>query len=171
LDYLRLSDAYRPKRIETLLIAEAPPPSGKSYFYYPATVKVTADIRANRSLPATIFYHYFARLPVDIEEYREMLTSLKAKGVFLVDICSEPIRVRDNSDGLKRIISEIPRVYANLRSRCIEIDESSTIFLLARTNYKAIIRTHFPNSRLERWVDFRMTRTQADHSLECTRRD
>src|SRR5258708_2835038 len=114
LDYHALSERYRPEQITTLLVGEAPPPSGVSYFYLPAALRVTADIRANRSLPATVFHRYFKKLPRDSAEYAQMFSALKKMGVFLIDICDEPIKVRDNAAGVARIIDEIPRLRLKL---------------------------------------------------------
>ncbi len=39
IDYLALSQAYRPAMIRTLLVGESPPPSGTSYFYLPCSAR------------------------------------------------------------------------------------------------------------------------------------
>lgn len=156
IDYLAQSEKYRPKVIETLLIGEAPPPNGKTYFYLPTTLRNNVPIARNRSLPATIFHHYFQRLPVDQEEYRELLLKLKRLRVFLVDILDEPIRVRGSRDGLRRIIESIPTLRAKFERRNIDVSDECIVFLLARTNYRKWIRQAFPKSSLVRWIDFRM---------------
>ncbi len=155
LDYHALSERYRPEQITTLLVGEAPPPSGASYFYLPAPLRVAANIRENRSLPATIFYRYFKRLPSDTGEYESMLSALKDRGVFLIDICDEPIRVRNHPPGLRRIVDEIPRFRARLAARKLAVEDSAITFLLARTTYRTILKAHFPESNLIRWIDFR----------------
>ena len=88
IDYRRLSEDFKPDAIKVLLIGEAPPPNGKSYFYtipekYP-TIKYS--IEDDTSLPATIFNHYFGRRPLNEKEYEKFLCLLKEKGVFLIDI-------------------------------------------------------------------------------------
>src|SRR5262249_42960003 len=82
IDYLALSEAYRPAVIRTLLVGEAPPPSGASYFYLPALLHKPPHIRDNRSLPATIFYHYFHQVPESKDEYAVFLSRLKDLGIF-----------------------------------------------------------------------------------------
>jgi len=158
IDYLAQSEKYRPEVIETLLVGEAPPSNGKTYFYLPTTVRSSVPIDSNRSLPATIFYHYFQRLPADEEEYAELLLKLKELRVFLVDIVDEPIRVRNSPDGIRRIIEAIPNLRGNLESRNIDINEEQIVFLLARKTYQKWIRGAFPKSRLVTWIDFRMRR-------------
>ncbi len=156
IDYLVQSEKYRPVIIETLLIGEAPPPSGKTYFYMPTTLRRSVPIEQNRSLPATIFHHYFKQLPVDEEEYHEFLLKLKQIHVFLVDILDEPIRVRDSPEGVQRIIQSIPELRAKLEYRNIDIADDQIVFLLARKNYQKWIREAFPESNRVRWIDFRM---------------
>jgi hypothetical protein len=158
LDYLRLSERYRPRTVTTLLVGEAPPPGGESYFYLPARLKMTADIRTNRSLPATIFYRYFKSLPRDPAEYESMLIDLKNNGVFLIDICDEPIKVRDNRAGLQRIKDEIPRLRRKMTERKLNVPDEAITFLLARPYYKQTLKAHFPVSTWIRWIDFRMGR-------------
>lgn len=156
IDYLTESEKYRPEVIETLLIGEAPPPNGKTYFYLPTTLRNNVPIARNRSLPATIFHRYFKRLPVDEEEYRELLLKLKQLRVFLVDIADEPIRVRGSPEGVRRIIEAIPKLRAKLERRNIDIDDEHIVFLLARKDYQKWISQAFPKSSLVRWIDFRM---------------
>lgn len=156
IDYFVQSEKYRPEIIETLLVGEAPPPSGKTYFYLPTTLHQNVPIDQYRSLPATIFYHYFKRLPVDEEEYHEFLLKLKQLRIFLVDIVDEPIRVRASPEGVRRIVDAIPKLPAKLKHRNIDIADERIIFLLARKNYQKWIREVFPKSNRVRWIDFRL---------------
>jgi hypothetical protein len=94
IDYLRESDKYRPKTIKTLLVGEAPPFSGKTYFYAPCMLPNAIPVENDRSLPATIFNHYFQERPRTTGQYINFLLKLKEKGIFLIDICTEPIKVR-----------------------------------------------------------------------------
>jgi hypothetical protein len=59
IDYLAASEAYRPGMIKSLLVGEALLPSGKSCIYVPAALRRADAIRENRSLPVTVFHHYF----------------------------------------------------------------------------------------------------------------
>ena len=156
INYFRESEKYRPKKIEKLLVGEAPPSSGKTYFYVPKPMSENISIRKDRSLPATIFYHYFQTRPTTVDKYIDLLLLLKKKGIFLVDICDDPIKVRGNPEGEQRIIDEIPNLRKKLISRKIEIADEEIIFLLARTSYSNHVRAEFPNSKLIRWIDFRM---------------
>ncbi len=166
LDYLALSEAYRPFVIETLLVGEAPPPSGSSYFYLPMVLRKTPSIRDNRSLPATIFHHYFLRLPESTEEYAAFLLQLKELGVFLVDLFDTPIQVRNSPEGMQQIVGALPAFRDKLKRRSIEVEDESIVFLLARTSYRARIRREFPRSRLVRWIDFRMSCAKAEKQKE-----
>lgn len=156
IDYLAQSEKYRPRVIETLLVGEAPPPSGTKYFYLPTTLRRNVPIERNRSLPATIFHHYFKRLPRDEAEYHELLLKLQELGVFLVDILDEPTRIRGSEEGIRRVIAAIPHLRSKLRRRDIQVEDERVAFLLARGSYKRWLRDAFPRSTLIRWIDFRM---------------
>ncbi|MFC1977857.1 hypothetical protein ACFLWS_06320 [Chloroflexota bacterium] len=157
IDYFRESEKYRPATIKTLLIGEAPPPSGKTYFYVPRAMSNATPIENDTSLPATIFNHYFHDRPTAIDRYIAYLTRLIEKGIFLIDICSDPIRVRANPEGVLRIIDEIPKLRSRVLARGIQVIDSNIVFLLARNKYEKQIRCEFPNSQLVRWKDFRMS--------------
>jgi len=93
--YFQESEEYRPKEVKTLLVGEAPPPSGKTCFYVPKPMSNKRLIKDDRSLPATIFYHYFRERSETVERYIELLNKLKDKGIFLMDIVDEPIKISD----------------------------------------------------------------------------
>ena len=156
IDYIAESDKYRPDNSQTLLVGEAPPPNRTSYIYVPENMRNAQNVQNDRSLPATIFNHYFGRRPADKNEYRDFLLRLKKLGVFIVDIYDQPIKVRNNQKGLEKIVVAIPKLRGKLRDRGILVDEKRMIFLLARKNYTRQIRENFPNAKLVRWIDFRM---------------
>lgn len=165
IDYFKISENYSPIKIKTLLVGEAPPPSGKKYFYLPDTIQKRSR-ENNSSLPATIFYHYFDNVPKDINEYERFLRELQENGVFLLDIVDEPLKIRDrnskngiNEKNLNYLISKIPKLRNKITERNIGIDDSQIIFLLPRTKYKKYIKKEFPYSKIIRWKDFRMTTT------------
>lgn len=165
INYLKISENYRPIKIKTLLVGEAPPPSGKKYFYLPDAIQKRSR-ENNSSLPATIFYHYFDNVPKDTNEYERLLRELQRNGVFLIDIVDEPLKIRDrnskngiNEKNLNYLISKIPKLRNKITERNIGIDDSQIIFLLARTKYKKYIEKEFPYSKIIRWKDFRMTTT------------
>ena len=163
LPYFELSEKYRPEKVETLLVGEGPPPSGDKYFYLPAKMNPKRDIRNYRSLPATIFYHYFRSIPSSIEEYESLLFRLKERNIFLIDILDRPLKIRDSSfpkgvdvENYKILLSSIPKLKEKIRERGIAISEDRIIFLLARTSYINELKQEFPNAQYFRWIDFRM---------------
>jgi hypothetical protein len=77
------ADRYRPERIETLLIAEAPPSALDRYFYFP-------DVEAHDSL----FRHVAAAILGETPSRDGMETALSAlcaRGFFLIDVSPEPL--------------------------------------------------------------------------------
>ena len=158
INYIIESEQYRPTKIKTLLVGEAPPSSGKKYFYGPKQMSNVRPIIEDRSLPATIFGHYFQKRPTTKDEYIAFLLRLRAMGIFLIDICDDPIKVRGCSEGVQRIIDEIPRLREKMAAREIRVPDRGIVFLLARTNYLEHIRREFPDSQYVRWIDFRCRR-------------
>jgi hypothetical protein len=156
IDYIKEAEKYRPEVIKTLLVGEAPPPNGQTYFYLPKELKNNTSIRNDRSLPATIFCHYFGKRPEGGKEYIQFLNQLKNMGVFLVDIHDEPIKVRGSAEGEQKIIDSIPKLYEKLQSRHINMKDQRTIFLLARNSYAKHIRMHYPYAECYPWIKFRM---------------
>jgi len=156
IDYLNESEKYRPDVIETLLVGEAPPPNGQTYFYMPTALNNRRAIRDDSSLPATIFCHYFLRRPEGKKEYVKFLNCLKKRGVFLVDIYDQPIKVRGSTEGELKIVEAIPNLYEKLRERNIDMKMQRTIFLLARNSYTKYIRRYFPYAERIPWIKFRM---------------
>jgi hypothetical protein len=156
INYLLESEKYKPEIVKTLLVGEAPPPSGDKYFYVPRAMSTDLPIEEDRSLPATIFYHYFKERPTTTDRYITLLLRLKEKGIFLIDIYNEPIKVRNSPDGVKRIINEIPKLRVKIKSRGINIADRNIVFLLARNTYKTHIRHIFPGSELITWKYFRI---------------
>ncbi len=156
LKYLELSEQYRPPQITTLLIGEAPPPGGTKYFYLPQAMSNNTSIEQDRSLPATIFHHYFLQRPKSQEEYTALLAGLKDAGIFLVDILDEPLKIRDNKENEARLVAEIPNLRSKLQKRGITVAENKIVFLLARNSYRAALRRHFSSAALIPWIEFRM---------------
>jgi hypothetical protein len=160
IDYSIERNKYRPQHIKTLLIAEAPPPSGKSFFYVPKPLQLNRSIENDTSLPSTIFNHYFERRPKSVREYKLFLRCLQRKGVFLVDLLDEPIRIRGNKENEKYLISKIPDFRNKIKLMDITLEEENWIFLLARSSYKKKLKEEFPLSRRIRWIDFRLKRIE-----------
>jgi hypothetical protein len=159
IEYNKVAGNYRPKKIKILLIGEAPPPSGKTYFYVPKV-----PVRKG-SLPATIFQHYFGRNPETEKEYVDMLKILMDEGIFLIDIYDEPIKILDKTkprwrdmENLDKVINEIPNLRGKIKKRQINIKDENITFLLARNDYKKVIKQIFPDSKLVSWKKFRETK-------------
>ena len=157
IDYFAESEKFRPDKIRTLLVGEAPPPGGDKYFYLPRILPLTRPIEEDASLPATIFHHYFQERPTSIYAYNSRLCQLKKMGIFLIDIYDHAIKVRNNEDGLNKIIEAIPHLRTKMLQRQIYIEDREIIFLLARRNYASSIRHVFPTSKLIPWKDFRLS--------------
>lgn len=156
IDYFRESERYRPAKITTLLVGEAPPPAGETYFYVPRRLSNAVPISMDRSLPSTIFNHYFGRRPAELDEYTNFLYDLQRAGVFLIDIHQAPIKVRDCPEGMAEIKRSIPKLREYMKRRGICIPDRKIVFLLARGDYKREIRAEYPEAALIRWMDFRM---------------
>lgn len=169
MNYATIAKPYKPKCIKILLIGEAPPRNGKSYFYavpekYPTR---NTSIENDSSLPATIFNHYFGRRPNDEIEYAQFLHSLKEKGIFLIDIINEPLEIRKkdksiNTDNIDILVS--PKNLNDLINRinCLPITtETKIVFLMARKSYKKRLKDFLKNKLVLEltfiaWKDFRM---------------
>src|SRR3974377_1408350 len=138
INYFEESENYKPEKVRVLLIGEAPPPSGKTYFYIPREMTNNLPIEKDTSLPATIFHHYFKKRPKTEDEYKALLMELKKLGIFLIDICDEPLRIRDNNGihrgNLDRLIMEIANLRNKIELRGISIEDKDIIFLLPRLN-------------------------------------
>jgi len=163
INYREQANKYRPGKITTLLIGEAPPPNGKKYFYMPVDLKNGRIIEKNASLPATIFHHYFGKKPHSKAEYKIFLNKLKNAGIFLVDIIDEPLRIRDrnrirqrNQENLAYLVRQIPKLRKKLKNFKIKIEDENIIFLLARPDYKKHLKNEFPKSHFFRWKEFRL---------------
>ena len=158
--YFKEAEKYRPKRIKTLLIGESPPLNNKSYFYIPPKkFPLFRSRRFDISLPSTIFYHYFNKIPKFTKEYINFLNKLRKKGIFLVDIYNKPLKVRGNKENQKKIIKSISSLKKRLLKRKIDINkigEENVIFLVARKGYKVEIEKYFQNVKTFNWIDFRM---------------
>jgi hypothetical protein len=77
------AERYRPNRVQLLLIGEAPPSDSGRYFYFP-------DVSTQDSL-----FRYVVRSVLSREPGRgnkaELLSELRNAGVYLIDICEEPV--------------------------------------------------------------------------------
>ena len=173
IDYRGQANKYRPIKIITLLIGEAPPPSGSRYFYLPVDMKNTRVIEKDTSLPATIFNYYFGKRPYSKAEYEVFLNKLKDGEIFLIDIIDKPLRIRDrksksgfNDKNLKYLISQIQYLKEKIENLGIDIEDGKIIFLLAGSKYKKELKAEFPKSQFIRWKDFRMNVDLIQYEIE-----
>ena len=121
IEYFNQSEKFRPIKINTLLVGEAPPPNGKSYFYVPKT-----GLR-EESLPATIFNHYFGEIPKTKERYKVLLEKLRDDlGIFLIDIYEKPIRIREAKWKINEQNSTIKFIIYYFKRACVTIYSSSS---------------------------------------------
>jgi len=157
IDYEKERNKYRPELIQTLLIGEAPPPNGKTFFYVPKPLQLGRSIENDTSLPSTIFNHYFYKRPESISEYELFLQELKRNGIFLIDILDEPIRIRGDKENENYLITKIPELSNKIKTIEIDLDEKHWIFLLARNSYKKYLNKKFPLAKKIRWIDFRLS--------------
>jgi len=166
-NYSELAKVYKPSELKVLLIGEAPPPNGKSYFYkipekYPIRKSTIED---DASLPATIFNHYFGKRPNDIGEYKKFLNCLKNRGIFLIDISNEPIIIREkyklNIENIEKLISDNNLSDLEGRINSLKNEKTLIIFLLARNNYLKNLRQKFPELSFINWKCFRLDLREA----------
>jgi hypothetical protein len=79
----RAAARYKPDVVELLLVAEAPPADPDRYFYF-------EDVRAHDAL-----FRYIARGILNQQPDRaskaELLSKLRDRGVFLIDLCPDPV--------------------------------------------------------------------------------
>jgi hypothetical protein len=164
LDYKSLANKYKPDNIKVLLIGEAPPPNGETYFYLPVQLNLNQTIENDRSMPATIFNHYCGRRPENKIEYEEFLNRLKLYGIFLIDIYEEHIRIRgrhgliqENFEIVKANIASLPKRIKNISGVS---GHTKLIFLMPRPNYNTTIIQYFINPIIKEWIEFRMDTTE-----------
>ena len=154
INYSKLANNYRPDKIKTLLVGEAPPQSGKSYFYLPV------DKVHPGSLPGTVFIHYFGILPQSKKEYAYFLDELKRRGIWMIDITNVPENVwlnkrkwEKNEEAIQRIANQLPKLKQRISD--LGVNEKDVIILLARNDYASKVRALFPNSVKTSWSKFR----------------
>lgn len=168
INYVELAGKYKPEKIKVLLIGEAPPLNGTSYFYkvpdkYPSRKTTIVN---DTSLPATIFIHYFGERPKDPNEYSWFLEYLKESGIYLIDIINEPLEIRRkdkslNQENINKLISTENLNELENRINSLKNNDSKVIFLLARTKYLKSLRIKFPNYSFVTWKCFRLDITEA----------
>jgi hypothetical protein len=102
---------YRPARIETLLIAEAPPSALDRYFYF-------EDVQAQDSL-----FRHVAEMVLGEKPSRDKapyLDELRERGWFLIHVAEDPI-------GSRR--EQIPPLIPDLIERCRELEPERIVVI------------------------------------------
>jgi hypothetical protein len=98
----RAARQFRPDRIDLLLVAEAPPCSSDRYFYF-------KNVAAHDSL-----FRYVTRAILGVEPNREnkpqILSTLRDRGVFLIDVREDPVDGSPIGDSIPMLIRRIKRL-------------------------------------------------------------
>jgi hypothetical protein len=79
----RAARKYKPANIKTLLVAEAPPSSTERYFYF-------EHVRTHDSLFRHVANAILGQTPTRNEK-ANALAQLRERGVFLIDLCADPV--------------------------------------------------------------------------------
>ena len=160
INYTKLSNANKPDTIKTLLIGEAPPPNSETYFYQPCQLYLNCPVENNRSLPATIFNHYFGYIANNVIEYQKFLDILKLNGIFLIDVHEEPLLIRSaeglHLENVEKVRQQIPLLNERIKKIKGVSNETKIIFLMPRKVYNRIIWQYFKNPDIRTWKKFRM---------------
>lgn len=151
---------YKPAKIKTLLIGEAPPPPTEknpnpNYFYIvPKNRQGHAE-----SLPGRVFKHYFGDYAQSTEDYENKLDKLRDMGIFLIDIVEEPITVKagrgvpENPESIQIIKEALPRLKKRIHE--LGISEKDVIFLIPKgRSYERYAKKLFTDSKFYGWREF-----------------
>lgn len=172
MDYNTLAKKYKPEAIKTLLVGEAPPPDGKTYFYkIPDVYSIPkSKIEDDSSLRATIFNHYFGRRPNDRSEYEKFLICLQKRGVFLIDIYDENLVIKKrgqpfNGVNIEKLVSAENIKKLKDKISKLVTPETKVIFVIptGRPYTKELLK-EFPNISCVNWKCFRLDIHEAE---EC----
>ena len=98
----RAARRFKPRKVELLLVAEAPPGTLERYFYFP-------EVTEHDSL-----FRYVARAILKIEPTRankaELLGQLRDRGVFLIDLKRDPVDGTPLADGVPGLLRRVKRL-------------------------------------------------------------
>lgn len=121
--YNKLANEFRPKRIKTLFVGESFPIGG-AYFYWPKSI--------SGPLGKSVFRKSLGKIPKDNGQYLSFLKKLKGKGVFVIDIYENPLRVgrNDERELIKRLIEE--KMFHRIRN----LNPKRVYFILPKRNQK-----------------------------------
>jgi hypothetical protein len=98
----RAARRYKPARVKTLLVGEAPPNSPDRYFYF-------EDVGEHDSL-----FRYVAKGVLGVGSSRaqkgEQLAKLRGGGLFLIDLMLDPKTAEDHDDHVPGLIRRVKRL-------------------------------------------------------------
>jgi hypothetical protein len=98
----RAAAKYRPRNVELLLVAEAPPAALDRYFYF-------EEVREHDSL-----FRYVAKATLGADPTRdnkaELLARLRDRGVFLIDLKLDPVDGSALSDHVAELIRRVEEI-------------------------------------------------------------
>ena len=98
------AEKYRPTPIQLLLVAEAPPEKLDRYFFF-------EDVRTQDSLFRYVCRSVLCKEPTR-EDKAELLTELRAAGVFLIDLLEDP---REDESLMRDRVPDLVRRCRQLR--------------------------------------------------------
>src|SRR5262245_59466564 len=98
--------AYRPKTVKVLMIAESPPSSG-GFFYFPETIG--KDHLFRETMKATGLWPGDEPLRKGVDK-REMLSRFRSMGFYLLDASTFPVDKMSAKERRATIQSQIPRL-------------------------------------------------------------
>src|SRR5271166_1179940 len=122
--YEEARERYRPKPVQMLFVAKAPPPIDSGRFFY------FEEVANYDSLFWETMKVLYGVQKADRERKREFLARFKRDGYYLIDACETPLPKGADKK------SEIRKSFAALKSKVNELCEPGTrIVLISKTVY------------------------------------
>lgn len=108
------ADTYRPAKVRLLLVAEAPPCTTDRYFYF-------TDLKEADSLFRYVYAGVTGKTPTR-DDKAAHLDELKSRGVYLIDVCEQPI-----ADGARTRIA--PADIESVVARAVAVRPDAVILI------------------------------------------
>src|SRR4051812_653755 len=108
---IEAAERYRPERVDTLLVTEAPPTALDRFFYF-------EDVQTQDSL-----FRHVAEMVLGEKPTRDkapFLDALSERGYFLIDVSEDPIASRRE---------DLPRCIPDLIERCRELEPNRIVLI------------------------------------------
>lgn len=127
--YTELREAYKPKRLRYLLIAESPPDAGDGQrrFFYAPTLKID---NLYRGVAEAVYGHQ----GIDVRDKVAVLERLRAEGFWLIDAVDEPVNKLSSGARAKALAAAAPR----LVERCLELSPERGVIICHGGVYAAV---------------------------------